>query len=390
MGKLTENIVLEKSRSKKLPLYQQIREQLQKKIISNDFKEGETLPSISYLAKKWNVTYRTIKAAYKLLEEDGLIDTETRKQVRVIPRHVNAADSQIKKHSFVYITCHHDDAYYSIAYDGVRRFFIENNLELVLIDVGASRKRFIEAVSNPGEDITGLLVLPFETPGYEDAVRKTIAAGRKVVFFDRHLPHLEASSVEADHYSVAYQATTHLLALHNMPVYYLAFVSQPSGARDWFKGWGNAMGSHGYTNLKPYIFDFPVAEEKLANTMDIGLEYSIKAALDLFNTRKEKTYCIFSGNDFIARGVYIAAQQRGLQIGKDVFIVGSGNLPFAEKMPVPLSSVQTLPTTQDLGYQAAKLLFEHITGVVKHPVRRLLPVELIVRESSSGKQQRTR
>ncbi len=384
MGKLTDNIVLEKSRSKKLPLYQQIREQLQKKIIANDIKEGETLPSISYLAKRWNVTYRTIKAAYKLLEEDGLIDTETRKQVRVVPRNLNAADNQTKKYSFVYITCHHDDPYYSIAYDGVRRFFIENNLELVLIDVGASKKRFIEAVTHPGEDVTGLLILPFETPGFEDAVRKNISNGRRIVFFDRHLAQIDASSVEADHYSVAYQATTHLLALHNMPVYYLAFVNQPSGARDWFKGWSNAMGSHGYTSLQPYIFDFPVPEEKLADTMDIGLEYSIKAALDLFNSRKEKTYCIFSGNDFIARGVYIAAEQLGLQIGKDVFVVGSGNLPFAEKMPAPLSSVQTLPSTQDLGYQAAKLLYEHATGVIKHSVRRLLPVELIIRESSTG------
>lgn len=384
MGNLTENIVLERKHSKKLPLYQQIRQQIQKNIVSNGAADGEQLPSIAYLAQKWNVTYRTIKAAYDLLEEDGLINYKNRKSVKVTSVGSEPAEKITKRCSLAYITCHHDDAYYSIAYQGVRDFSIENNIELMLVDVGASHKRFIEAVSNPGEDIGGLLILPFETPGFEEAVKKTIEAGRKVVFFDRFLPDVEASSVEADHYSVAYQATTHLIGLHDRPVYYLAFVNNPSGARFWFKGWASAMDVHGYSGLKPYIFDFPVPEAKLAETVDIGLEYSVNAALELFRTRKEDIYCIFSGNDFIARGIYIAAEQLGLQIGKNVFVVGSGNLPFAAKMPVPLSSVRTVPSTQDLGYQAVKLLYDHITGVIKHPVRRLLPVELVARESSTG------
>jgi LacI family transcriptional regulator len=387
MGKLLDNVVLDRNRSKKLPLYQQIREQIQNNITSQNIVDGEQLPSIAYLAKKWGVTYRTIKAAYDLLEEDGLINFENGKSVRVIAgvsKGNVSEERKITKFSLAYITCHHDDAYYSIAYQGIRNFCIENGLELTLIDVGASRKRFIDTVMNPGEGIDGMLILPFETPGFEDAVKQSIASGKKIVFLDRFLPNIESSSVEADHFSIAYQATTHLIMTHNLPVYYLAFVNSPSGARFWFKGWSSAMDSYGYVNRKPYVFDFPVPEEKLADTVDIGLEYSVNAALDLFKSRKESKYCIFSGNDFIARGIYIAAEQLGLQIGKDVFIVGSNNMPFAERMPVPLSSVKTVPSIQDLGYQAAKLLYEHLTGSVNHPVRRLLPVELVVRQSSIG------
>lgn len=387
MGKLTENIVLDKSRSKKLPLYQQIREQIQNNINTQPAFDGEQLPSIAYLAKKWDVTYRTIKAAYDLLEEDGLISFENGKSAKVVSANKSnevREERQTAKFSLAYITCHHDDAYYSIAYQGIRNFCIENSLELMLIDVGASHKRFIDTVLHPGEAIDGMLILPFETPGFEEAVKKSIAAGKKIVFLDRFLPNVEASSVEADHFSIAYQATTHLIMTHNRPVYYLAFVGSPSGARFWFKGWSSAMDTYGYINRKPYIFDFPVPEEKLAGTVDLGLEYSVNAALNLFKTRREKQYCIFSGNDFIARGVYIAAEKLGLEIGKDVFIVGSNNMPFAERMPVPLSSVRTVPSIQDLGYQAAKLLYEQLTGSVKNPARRLLPVELVVRQSSTG------
>ena len=386
MGKLTENIVLDKSCNKKLPLYQQIREQIQNNITSQNITRDKQLPSIAYLAKKWDVTYRTIKAAYDLLEEDGLISFENSKSVKVISnkKGTGGNDKKVSRFSLAYITCHHDDAYYSIAYQGIRNFCIENELELTLIDVGASHKRFIDTVLHPGEAIDGMLILPFETLGFEEAVKKSIEGGKKIVFLDRFLPNVEAGSVEADHFSIAYQATTHLIMTHNMPVYYLAFVKSPSGARFWFKGWTSAMDAYGYVDREPYIFDFPVPEEKLADTIDIGLEYSVNAALKLFKTRKEDKYCIFSGNDFIARGIYIAAEKLGLEIGKDVFIVGSNNMPFAERMPVPLSSVKTVPSIQNLGYQAVKLLYECITGAIKHPVRRLLPVELVIRESSTG------
>jgi LacI family transcriptional regulator len=389
MGKLIDNVVLDKNRSKKLPLYQQIRQQIQHNITSQNIVDGEQLPSIAYLAKKWGVTYRTIKAAYDLLEEDGLINFENAKSVKVVSNvgriMPEEKEKKTSKFSLAYITCHHDDAYYSIAYQGIRNFCIENELELMLIDIGASRKRFIDTVMNPGEAIDGMLILPFETPGFEDAVKKSVESGKKIVFLDRFLPNIEASSVEADHFSIAYQATTHLITIHNLPVYYLAFVKSPSGARFWYKGWSSAMDAYGYVNRNPYVFDFPVPEEKLADTVDIGLEYSVNAAINLFKTRKESKYCIFSGNDFIARGIYIAAEKIGLEIGKDVFIVGSNNMPFAERMPVPLSSVKTVPSIQDLGYQAAKLLYEHLTGSVNHPVRRLLPVELVIRQSSVGR-----
>ena len=73
----------------------------------------------------------------------------------------------------------------------------------------------------------------------------------------------------------------------------------------------------------------------------------------------------------------------GLEIGRDIFVVGSGDLPFAKRLPVPLTSVRTLPTTEQLGYEAAQLLHQHMNGENKEPIRRLLPVDLIVRASST-------
>jgi DNA-binding LacI/PurR family transcriptional regulator len=378
------NIVLEKTQKKSVPLYQQIRQKILEQILNNTLKSGDILPSMAFLSNKWGVTYRTIKSAYDLLEQDGAVSFRMGKCI-VTDNAFERLHEKKNILSISYITCHHSDPYYALASAGIRRFALEKGLEYVMVDVGNSKRRFWDAVTCPGEDVGGLLILPFEEPGYEKAVQKAIDSGKKVVFLDRILPGVDASSVEVDHFSVAFQATNHLAQTHNRPVYYLAFVSNPSGARDWFKGWASAMKSYNYTSLDKFIFDLPVHEHQLEATIDIGLEYSIAAARQLFKSRKEDIYCIFAGNDFIARGVYIAAEEMGLEVGKNVFLVGSNDMPFAEKMEVPLSSVRTIPSTEHLGYQAAKLLYDHLNDTIRNPVRQLIPVELVVRTSSTGR-----
>ncbi|AQT68762.1 Ribose operon repressor [Anaerohalosphaera lusitana] len=378
-----DKIQLDKRPKKALPLYEQIRSQVNSRIEDKSLKPGDALPSIAHLSKQWDVTYRTIKSAYELLEQDGVVTFKAGKGV--VADSDRMLDNQGKTLSVTFVSCHLDDPYYALASTGIRRFALEKGLELTTIDVGNSKRRFINAISSPGQDVDGMLILPFEVSGYESAVQKTIEAGRKVVFVDRDLPNVNASYVGVDHFSVAFQATSHLLAVHDRPVYYLAFVDKPSGAREWFKGWRSAMQSYNHFNsLDRYIIDLAIDESELAGTIDVGLEYSIFAARRLFQTQKEEKYSIFAGNDFIARGVYIAAEELGLEIGKDVFLVGSNDMPFAAKMEVPLSSVHPIPSVEHIGYQAAKVLYEQLTGTIGNSVRQLIPVELVARASSVG------
>jgi DNA-binding transcriptional MocR family regulator len=55
---------------KKLPIYLKIYEKLKKEIIENKYSNNEKLPSIRNLAKKHNVTNKTIVKSYDMLERD--------------------------------------------------------------------------------------------------------------------------------------------------------------------------------------------------------------------------------------------------------------------------------------------------------------------------------
>ena len=67
------NIII--SNSSNTPIYEQIKEQIKNKIVSNELKTGELLPSIRNLAKDFRVSVITTKNAYDELEREGYVET---------------------------------------------------------------------------------------------------------------------------------------------------------------------------------------------------------------------------------------------------------------------------------------------------------------------------
>ncbi|MCR5634631.1 MAG: GntR family transcriptional regulator [Lachnospiraceae bacterium] len=71
------NIIL--SNSSRVPIYEQIEEQIKSQIMTGDIKEGDALPSMRVLAKDLKISIITTKRAYEDLERDGFIESVTGK-----------------------------------------------------------------------------------------------------------------------------------------------------------------------------------------------------------------------------------------------------------------------------------------------------------------------
>jgi len=63
------------SNSSNTPIYEQIKEQIKNKIVSNELKIGELLPSIRSLARDLRISVITTKNAYEELEREGYVET---------------------------------------------------------------------------------------------------------------------------------------------------------------------------------------------------------------------------------------------------------------------------------------------------------------------------
>ncbi len=71
------------SNTNDVPIYEQIKEQIKIKIINNELKEGDLLPSIRSLAKDLRCSVITTKNAYEELEQEGFVKTIPSKGIYV-------------------------------------------------------------------------------------------------------------------------------------------------------------------------------------------------------------------------------------------------------------------------------------------------------------------
>lgn len=68
---------------------------------------------------------------------------------------------------------------------------------------------------------------------------------------------------------------------------------------------------------------------------------------------------IFCANDKMAMGAYQAVRNRGLEIGRDISIVGCDDLPGAATMDPPLTTIRL--NYYDLGFQSCKRFIDQLT-----------------------------
>lgn len=92
----TMNIII--SNSSNTPIYEQIKEQIKNKIVSNELKTGELLPSIRSLAKDLRISVITTKNAYEELEKEGYIETIPSKGTYVADKNIELIrEEQLQK-----------------------------------------------------------------------------------------------------------------------------------------------------------------------------------------------------------------------------------------------------------------------------------------------------
>lgn len=76
------------SNTSSIPIYEQIKEQIKNKIIVNELKAGEMLPSIRNLARDLRISVITTQNAYEELEKEGYLVTRPGKGCFVADKNV--------------------------------------------------------------------------------------------------------------------------------------------------------------------------------------------------------------------------------------------------------------------------------------------------------------
>jgi len=103
-------------------------------------------------------------------------------------------------------------------------------------------------------------------------------------------------------------------------------------------------------------------------------------------SRQERVTAIFAGSDQIARGVYEAVRQSGLNIPADISVAGFNDSEGALMDP-PMTSVREFP--EELGKHLAEFVVRRLQKPDREPQHLVIPTKVVIRDSTRPLRQTT-
>ncbi len=205
-----------------------------------------------------------------------------------------------------------------------------------------------------------------------ESLNKMQDQGIPYVLLDRKLPGVSANFVGIDDVNAGMIATNHLIEIGCKTIAHIGG-SDVSTALDRQSGYSIALAQRGLGLPPEYIVKYGHGDD----AGDATGYNSMKQLLQL----KPRPDGVFCCNDPIAMGALRAILDAGLQIPKDIAVVGCGNVHYDDLLKVPLTSIDQ--DSNGLGTSAAKLALSIIKQKSKStPKNVLLDPKLVVRASS--------
>jgi len=213
----------------------------------------------------------------------------------------------------------------------------------------------------------GIIILAnrIDDPHVEEAWRMKIPM--VLIPGNPHQPRIP--SVDVDNTDGAFQAVNHLAELGHRKI---AFLNGPANSKyslERMAGYRKGLKKNGLPFRKEWMLDFDFTQQ--------GGYEGMKRLLSLGSPPT----AVLVINDFSAMGALRAAKEMGFRVPADVSIVGFGNVPFSSMTDPPLTTIHE--PFQEMGHEAASILLRIVHGKKTFPRQRILPVHLVVRDSTA-------
>ncbi len=252
---------------------------------------------------------------------------------------------------------------------GIESVLSKTEYDMILFNVETAERRTHYFRDVPRrERVDGLIVITL-TPDDEDATRFA-RAEIATVLIDAYHPQI--SHVMIDNVAGGYNATRHLISLGHSRIGFISdYLESPFNfmpVRDRFLGYYQALEEA----------DIPFRPEYHRQGQH-GRFQARQMAQDLLALPQPPT-AIFAYSDTQAIGVLEAAVERGLQVPQDLSVMGFDDIEMAAYFN--LTTVRQY--LFESGIEGGKRLLQEMEGLSTVPYERIMPTELVVRETTAA------
>lgn len=348
---------------KQLPIYQQIANDIEKQIKSNNFEYDSTICTEKTLSEKYNVSRITAKHAITSLEERGILyrirgigsfvakNTLGQTYALVIPRkNANEGGMQVMEMAS------------QVFFDRGHHFTIH------LCRPGmAESVKLLENLFN--HHISGIAYYyPPEADLPVEILNAFVQKKKPVIILDKKVSYPEFSSIICDNYRGSYLLTEHLISYGHTQMCYLSRneYTNYSSTLDRYNGFKDCLKDSGI-NTEPRSVCYFTEKEKIPF-------YNIKHLVKTLH--REGITAILCDNDISAFSVYFCCQILGIRVPEDISITGFDNIEWATACNAQI-------TTIDQNFNLiGSTLAETLLDPDYKPGNHTIPVQLIPRAST--------
>jgi len=196
--------------------------------------------------------------------------------------------------------------------------------------------------------------------------------GFPLVQIMREVPFSQFPAVVADNHNGVLEATRHLIKLGHKKI---AFVGGEEAISDYhgrLAGYRDAMSEAGLQVPEGYVH--PVRQGRAAGRQ------VLKALLD-YDSNVSAIVCF---SDLMAYGILSMSRELGIEVGKDLAVIGFDDLADSCLTHPALTTVRVQP--KEFAINALEMLQSHIQDKQAKAERRVIPAKLIIRESCGAPQ----
>jgi DNA-binding LacI/PurR family transcriptional regulator len=368
-----------KRSGRKNALYRSLTESLRQQLADGAMEAGGRIPPLRELAGKFNVSTTTVRQALRALEQEG--------QLHCIPgvgtfvRPVLPQRAATQQVTVTFATIEIEAAFTNEIAHGIEEACQERGYSMQLLNAQGDPQieaRNLARLSKSHS--SGAIILPVSAEANFEAMVQLKLSGFPLVVVDRVIPGLRVDYVGSDHEKGARLATEYLLDHGHRRVFVLS--QQPgvmSSVAARVRGYEEALVSRGIEPLrewKIWIDDKVIMEGFRQRKRWLG---GREAALPVLE-KIAPPVAIFAHNAYSAWGVFEACRDLGLNIPRDVSIVGFDDAEFTRALDPPLTAIAQ--RSREIGRIALNLLERRLTTAgTTEPQQVKVDVDLVERQS---------
>ncbi len=360
------------------PLHRRLEQALRHEIGAGALGVGARLPSEPELSRRYGISRATVRQAVGSLAAAGLVRRVPGRGTFVAPRGASALTAGARPTVLGLVVAGLHGMFLAQMLDGVRRAAGQAGVAVTLLAADLEPGQEEAAIAQVrAQGVMGAVVVGSPAcatpPSYYNGL---LAEGFPLVFLDRCPPGVQAASVTSNNGEGARLLARHLLGLgHRAFGYVLARDYPVSSAAERLAATVECLEAAGLGT-------------GALRTVAIGGSSGephppyVRQAADALLAAGERPSAILCTNDDIAIGVLAALREHGLRVPEDVALAGFDDLPFAELIEPPLTTVRQFPA--EMGGRATGLLLTLLREGRADGPRLVLPVELCVRRSTGA------